>query len=197
MKVVVHPGQRDDGVLTFKHGANAMYLNLKEWVDFFKIHEVLHSQVHKNFHLATDPSDVLFVWQGLKPIRDNLDSDTANQFTKLLNFVLGDKELISIKPFETLLGKLLNEDEEQKPLVDSMVELLLDQKFQSVRIGSTKRIRVRFHGANTQVHLYAYDKNTAVVTLLQLSFDEFTELYKHVSDINALTQNRLYVGDGK
>lgn len=76
------------------------------------------------------------------------------------------------------------------------LRLLLDRKLNSYRIGDTKRIRIRFTGKHSQVHFFEYDpKTTAVVTLMQFSFVEWTEFYKHVTDINSLMQNKSSILD--
>jgi hypothetical protein len=147
-----------------------MVLSLSEWLDLYKSHEEINAAVHEQWRrVEYSERDTGLAWKGY-------------QFPAI------DPELLEHVPAVANLAKFWSPQN-----LKVLLQIALDASMKASPIGENKRIRVRFTGKDTQVHFYTYDENAAIVTLMQFSFDEWMELYRHVEDINRLTQNRLYV----
>lgn len=156
---------QQDGVLTLKCGTSDLTLRLKEWLDLFREHNAINVLVHDHFKSQSDDDQLRVILKGWEAI------------TPILNLLVSHLDpSIRIK-------------------IENIVEDALDFVMAGIHIGDTKRIRVRFNGIETQVHFYEYNNHKEVVTLAQLNYDEWMEFYRHITDINKLTQNRLYVDD--
>ena len=169
LEVVVMPSQTED-FLTIKKGTVITSLSLQQWRGFYKQHEAINTAVHRAWHLQPDPEEGVYanayVWKGLP----------ANTIDKGSSIVT---DLLGVDPLITTLAQ---------QQFRYMLQYVLDSRMGAIVIGDQKRIRVRFSGKDVQIHLFTYDPLTlAVVTLVQLTFHEFIELYKIVTQINKLT----------
>jgi hypothetical protein len=169
--LVVLPGQTD-GVVVLTRGGNGLTMNLKEWLDLYRHQEDINDIVHEQWRGVVDNQDNMnFAWKGFP--KNLLEHASAIQ-----KQILGDDGGAS-----NLIAQSFGH----------ILRAALDQKMKALPVGENKRVRVRFGGHDTQVHFYTYDDNLAIVNLMQLTFDEWIELYKQMSEINLLTQNRLYI----
>jgi len=163
LEVTVTPRQPDRAV-TIKRETNTVSLSWNEWRDFFNHHEEMNVAVHKSWHRTPEGEEPSFSWKGLP---SNLLQTTGETLA----------ELFRDSSIDTFAQEQLR----------SMTRYLLDIKMGALRVGTEKRLRVRFYGGDTQVHLFTYDPVTVqVITLMIFTFEKFMELYKHVTSINQL-----------
>jgi len=164
LAIAVTPTQKEH-FLTIKKGTVITSLSLQEWADFYRNHETINVAVHNAWHQQPDEGTDTSVWKGLP----------TKSIEKNSNMVA---DLIGADPLIIMLAQRH---------FHYMLQKLLDAKMNAITIGDEKRIRVRFSGKDVQIHLFTYDPTTlAVVTVLQLSFHEYIELYKIVTQINQL-----------
>jgi hypothetical protein len=170
--LVVSPTHRG-GVLTITRGGNGMRLNLKEWLDLYRHHDKINDKVHAQWREPADKHPVEgpdLIWTGLpKKVFDTAEPPEG-------------ADAIDVLTSDWITRQFIPE-----------FKRVLDEKVGALTLGEDKRVRVRFTGQSTQFHFYTYNERAAIETMMLLTFDEWSELYKQMDVIKRMAENRLYV----